>query len=280
MRVYVITPSLNKSFKFQSDWPYNNSQIYLLGSIIDDLNDDTNMIKEEENGKYIYTSTVNYPNNNELKKQKVTVSKDLLIEKIEVIDEKGNPEMAFTVSNINYDPSFDESYFEVNSIINLNTNTDNNCTGNNCNKDTCTGDDCKSNTDTNKSTDKNKSTDETEQTATLEDVIYPLYLPTGTVLSEQEKVSKTDGERIILTFTGEKGFTLVEETASKESEFTVVPTYGEPYLINDTIGSLTESSINWISGNIEYYLVSDVMSSDELLDIARSINIKAVANMK
>ena len=27
--VYVITPSLNKSFKFQSDWPYNNSQIYL-----------------------------------------------------------------------------------------------------------------------------------------------------------------------------------------------------------------------------------------------------------
>ena len=28
--VYVITPSLNKSFKFQSEWPYNNSQIYLL----------------------------------------------------------------------------------------------------------------------------------------------------------------------------------------------------------------------------------------------------------
>ena len=28
--VYVLTPSLNKSFKFQSDWPYNNSQAYLL----------------------------------------------------------------------------------------------------------------------------------------------------------------------------------------------------------------------------------------------------------
>ena len=27
--VYVVTPSLNKSFKFQSDWPYNNSQVYL-----------------------------------------------------------------------------------------------------------------------------------------------------------------------------------------------------------------------------------------------------------
>src|SRR5574344_829460 len=32
--VYVLTPSLNKSFKFQSDWPYNNSQIYLYQTII------------------------------------------------------------------------------------------------------------------------------------------------------------------------------------------------------------------------------------------------------
>ena len=31
--VYVITPSLNKTFKFQSEWPYNNSQIYLLQPI-------------------------------------------------------------------------------------------------------------------------------------------------------------------------------------------------------------------------------------------------------
>ena len=35
--VYVLTPSLNKSFKFQSDWPNSNSQIYLLQSIIDDI---------------------------------------------------------------------------------------------------------------------------------------------------------------------------------------------------------------------------------------------------
>ena len=34
--VYIVTPSLNKSFKFQSDWPYNNSQAYLLSSIVED----------------------------------------------------------------------------------------------------------------------------------------------------------------------------------------------------------------------------------------------------
>ena len=40
--VYIITPSLNKSFKFQSDWPYNNSQVYLLSSLLDDINNDEN----------------------------------------------------------------------------------------------------------------------------------------------------------------------------------------------------------------------------------------------
>ena len=68
-----------------------------------------------------------------------------------------------------------------------------------------------------------KTTDKIIDSAvTLEDIIYPLYLPSGTVLKDQEKVSKTDGERVILTFAGDKGFTLVEETATKENEFTII----------------------------------------------------------
>ena len=39
--VYVITPSLNKSFKFQSEWPHSSSQSYILASIIKDIKNDT-----------------------------------------------------------------------------------------------------------------------------------------------------------------------------------------------------------------------------------------------
>ena len=35
--VFVVTPALKKTYKFQSDWPYNNSQGYLLQSVIEDL---------------------------------------------------------------------------------------------------------------------------------------------------------------------------------------------------------------------------------------------------
>ena len=68
--VYVITPSLNKSFKFQSEWPYNSSQAYILSSLLNDLENDSNVLFEEVNEKYLLTSTVNYPNNSSLVNQK------------------------------------------------------------------------------------------------------------------------------------------------------------------------------------------------------------------
>jgi len=76
-----------------------------------------------------------------------------------------------------------------------------------------------------------------------------------------------------MTFDGEKPFLLVEETSSIEQEFSIIPTYGEPYLLIDTVGALTDSSISWSSNGIDYYIVSDVMSQNELVDIARSISI-------
>lgn len=275
--VYLLTPSLNKSFKFQSDWPHNNSQIYLLKSVIDDLNNDQTTEKQVSDDKYIFTSKVNYPNNNALVKQKVTVTNDLTIQKVEVLNDKDEAEMTFVITSIDYDPTFDEAYFEVNSIINTKPNTDN--LKENDNKDNKTTDENKT---TDNKEDKKNITDsnKTSKTATLDDIVYPLYLPTGTVLEGQEKVSKTDGERVILTFTGDKSFTLVEETVDALDELTIIPTYGEPSFINDTIGAITDNSLNWTSNGIEYYIVSDVMNKEELLNVAKSIDIKAVSNMK
>ena len=74
-----------------------------------------------------------------------------------------------------------------------------------------------------------------------------------------------------MTFDGEKPFLLVEETANIEEEMTIVPTYGEPYMLIDTVGAMTENSLTWTSGGIEYYIVSDVMNQDELIEVAGSI---------
>lgn len=237
----VVTPSLNKSFKFQSDWPYNNSQAYLLKNIIKDIENDNNIEEVKNEDIYTIISKVNFPNNPKLIKQRVTIDKDLMIKKVEILDKDDISLMTFTINNINYKPMFDESFFQINSIIN---STENN--------------------------------DKSETTSTIDDIIYPLYIPTGTVLTGEEKVNKTDGERVILTFGGDKPFTLVEETISPLSEFTVVPTYGDPYLLIDTVGALSNNSINWVSNGIEYYIVSDVMNQSELIEVARSVNSVSV----
>ena len=269
-------------------------------------------------------------------KQRVIVTKDLFVESVEVLNDKDEVEMMFKVNNTDYSPSFDESYFEVNSIINNTNNKENNSNNSNNNQtdnspnnntnNNQTDNSPNNNTNNNQSNNENNNnTSDTSEnieqennntprtqssnigdvkvlrttmtmngleevvskidtvtipTATLEDIIYPLYLPSGTVLKDQEKVSKTNGERVILTFSGDKGFTLVEETALKEKEFTIVPTYGEPGFINDTIGAISDNSLNWVSNGVEYYMVSDVMNTTELLDVANSINVKAVASMK
>ena len=249
--VYVVTPSLNKSFKFQSDWPYNNSQAYLLKNIIKDIESDKETEEVNNDNGYIITSKVDFPNNPKLVKQRVTVDNNLMITKVEVLNNDGISLMTFTVNNTNYKPMFDESYFQINSIINTSENNEEN-------KDT------------------NKESQESQKTSTIDDIIYPLYIPSGTVLTGEEKVSKTDGERVILTFGGEKPFTLVEETVLPLDEFTVIPTYGEPYLLIDTVGALSNNSINWVSNGIEYYIVSDVMNQNELIEVAKSVNTVSV----
>ena len=249
MCVIVVTPSLNKSFKFQSDWPYNNSTAYLLKSVTNDIASDQESSTIPTDSGYIITSKVNYPNNPSMVKQRVTVDKELNVQKVEVINNDGISLMTFTIGEINYKPTFDESFFEINSVVN--TNNDESGT-------------------------EKENQEKTNTTSTIDDVIYPLYIPTGTVLTGEEKVNKTNGERVILTFGGDKPFTLVEETTMKENEFTIIPTYGDPYLLIDTVAALSNNSINWVSNGIEYYIVSDVLNQSELIEVAKSVNVISV----
>ncbi len=274
--VYVLTPSLNKSFKFQSDWPYNNSQVYLIQSILDDILDDEERNLVSDDNGYIFTTSVNYPNNRKLVKQIVTFDKKLNLKKVSVVDENNISQMTMTFATIDLSPTVNSDTFDLNKIMGTTENGTGNSSNNN-NTENNTDNNIKDNNQT--STD-NKENNSNQTTSTLEDVIYPLYIPTGTSLTSQEKINKTDGERVIMTFEGEKPFLLVEETSSVEKEFSIIPTYGEPYLLIDTVGALTDSSITWSSNGVDYYLVSDVMSQNELIDIARSVSVVPTMNQK
>lgn len=237
--VYVLTPSLNKSFKFQSDWPYSNSQIYLLSALLSDIkNDENREFKEVDNG-FIFTTKVNYPNNKNLVKQEIELSKKLKFKTVKVYNSNESLSMTMKFNSIDFSPTFKKNYFDLDTVMGA----------------------------------YSTYSDEVLETSSLDDSIYPLVIPTGTKLTGEEKLKKDVGERIILTFDGDKPFLLVEETANIEDEFTIIPTYGEPFQLMDTLGVMTDNSLTWTSNGIEYYIVSDVLSQDELIEVAQSINV-------
>ena len=98
-----------------------------------------------------------------------------------------------------------------------------------------------------------------------------MALPSGTKLISEDRVNKESGERVIMTYEGDKSFLLVEETSDVFNEFTIIPSLGEPFQLMDTLGVMTENSLSWSSGNTDYYLVSDVMNKNELIEVAQSI---------
>lgn len=279
--IYVITPALNKSFKFQSEWPGNSSQAYLLGSIIKDIENDTKTEIMEEDNNYVIKTTVNYPNNNELKYQKIYLDNNKNIEKVEVYNENDIVKIKVTFENVDLKASLKESDFKLENYIKeeplvdtekeINKSPESEKT--NCETDTTDGT-CKENTEV-----ENKI--ESEKTTSIENIIYPLYIPSNTYLTSSETIETDSGNRIILTFSGEKNFVLIEEASVANSDMEIVPVYGEPLMLSESIGALSANSLSWDVDNISYYLASTELSVSEMQSIANSLgNSSLVANTK
>ena len=281
--VYVLTPSLNKSFKFQSDWPYNNSQIYLLDAISSDIKNDKDSEISKKDNKYFLMTKVNYSNNSSLIKQKLEFDEEFNLSKVIVYDKDGIEVMTMKFDKIKLNCKFSKEYFDVDSIIDSESTTTESDNKNESNTTKDSNKDNEKNTDnktsnntneTNKNTinnDRNSNTNNTKTTGRLDDIVYPLFLPSGTKLVDEERVKKDNGERVIMTYEGEKSFLLVEETMDVFNEFTIIPSSGEPFQLMDTLGVMTNNSLSWSSGTTDYYLVSDVMSKDEMIEVAQSI---------
>ena len=69
--VYVITPNLNKEFKFDGSWPTNGSHAYLLDSISKDLNKDTSSKITVGENELVLESKVNHKTNLKITKIRV-----------------------------------------------------------------------------------------------------------------------------------------------------------------------------------------------------------------
>ncbi len=111
--VFVLTPHLNKMFRFQSDWPENSGQVYLYQSLVQSIVTDTERQFATEKDAYVFDVAANYQNGL-LARQKIWLNKKSLApQKVEVSDEKNNIMVVVDFTQFEFGKKFEKDSFDM-----------------------------------------------------------------------------------------------------------------------------------------------------------------------
>jgi outer membrane lipoprotein-sorting protein len=237
--VFVLTPSQNKKYHFQSEWPNNRSQYYLFQSLVRDIQKDANAKFQLKNNEYNFTTKTNY-DTKLLSQQKIILNKkDLTPKNVKVMDQDSNVMIDITFNSFMLNPNFDKGTFDV---------------------------------------EKNMATAKLDaKTSATPHLPFTIMKPNqelkGAKLSYSSDVKDDQGQhKFIMKYTGDKGYTLIETQSQVSPTSEAVETTAQPVNLNENIGVMTKNSLAWSKDGMDFYLVSDKLTTDEMQEIADSVS--------
>lgn len=238
--VFVSTPSLGKTYKFQSDWPEKNSQAYLIGSLAKDIEADKDSVMTENKESYVFETKTRNSHQKMLPTQQIHISKKTLLPiKVSILNDQKEEQILITFDKITLGTSRSAAEYKA---------------------DTPTEDEAEN---------ENAAADVDPQ-------VFQTHYPSvnwESVTKLDEKVLKNeDTERVILTYGGDKEFTIIQSPISRE-EGTLLPVMapGDPADLGFAIGAITDHSITWEQNGIEFFIASDSMTREEMMAVASSM---------
>ncbi len=111
--VFVLTPHLNKSFRFQSDWPKNQGQVYLYQTLVESIKLDNSRQFTTENEAYVFDVMANYQNGS-LARQKIWLNKkDYRPDHVQVSDANGTVVVEVKFDSFEFGPAFEKDAFDM-----------------------------------------------------------------------------------------------------------------------------------------------------------------------
>lgn len=112
--VFVLTPHLNKSFRFKSDWPENQGQVYLYQSLVQSIVADKARQFTLDNGAYVFDVTANYQNASNLARQRIWLNKkNYAPQHVEVSDANANIKVIVDFKQFEFGKKFDKDSFDM-----------------------------------------------------------------------------------------------------------------------------------------------------------------------
>ncbi|WP_409296559.1 LolA family protein [Peribacillus sp. SCS-26] len=242
--VFVLTPALNKSFKFQSEWPKNSSQAYLFESLVKDVMEDKDAVFKKTKKHYVFETKTRYQNNKMLPFQVITFSqKDLSPVSVKVQDPDKNTLVSVEFTKVKFNSSFDKGSFDMKRNM--------------------------------------TSAQLAPVMGEPKDTAFTVKRPTakidGVELIDEEELTAANGKRFVLTYGGEQSYTLIQEKA-EPAKTTLASTKmnGEPVDLGFAIGAISGHTLSWTYDGVDYMLASKDLSKDEMLMVARSVEAAPV----
>jgi len=275
--VFVLTPSLNKSYRFQSDWPDNQGQVYLLQTLLHSITVDNSRQFAAEKDSYVFNVMAGNYQNGSFARQKIWLDKsDYSPQQVEVTDTNSNVLVDVKFDNFEFGKKFDKSAFDMQQNLNAPKNDASTTGALPDDGGTAKTDDTGAKADpTSADPDKTASGDGTDAGAEMAAIEPdPLLLPQGVTQVEAPfDVQLGDGQQgVMLRYSGTYDFSIVESQSKDRSVSTLA---GAKALdLGFTVGFLTEDdtrSLAWTYDGVDYRLTTVDLPNEEMIRVAQAL---------
>lgn len=244
--VFVLTPHLNKSFRFQSGWPENNGPLYLYETLAKSIIDDTERQMKMDEKQYVFEVKANYTGNRSLTKQKIWLTEDFKPTHAEIMDSSMKPLVKIDFTEFSFNPTFDKDAFDKDRNMTTSSLTA---------IPTMAG----------------ANGQVAQQPNSQFGVIVPTYVPEGVKQGDIEPVTRDGVRTVILNYKGAYNYKLIE---ARPTEASVSYEQGMPVNLGFTVGVLAQTGENtrlltWELDGVEFTIAGD-LPEEEMVNVAQS----------
>ncbi|MCM3204520.1 DUF4367 domain-containing protein [Paenibacillus illinoisensis] len=304
--VFVLTPSQNKSFRFQSNWPDNQGQVYLYETLIRSITGDTTRQFADEKESYVFDVAANY-NTHALVRQKIWLNKsDYAPKQVEVSDSNANVVVDVKFDSFKFGAEFSKDAFDMQRNMTAGTegNSGTDATdpaeqaGENGTKEPASSEVAPGQEPTTGSaegvTDGQTGVSENPEQQGAQDpasgepgteeptmtepegagsfgVIEPTYAPEGVKLKDDQIVEESGDYSVMLRYEGTYNYTIFE-ARPQDRAVSLAPSrlvdlgFTWGMISGDALQTLT-----WMTDGIEYRITSADLPENEMVQIATSM---------
>lgn len=250
--VFVLTPHLGKSFRFQSDWPGNQGQVYLYQSLVGSVLNDNDRRFTTDGDSYVYDVAANYQNAS-LVRQKIWFNqKTLSPQHVEVSDAGNQVLVAMDFNDFQFDVSFDPDAFDMQRNMNA--------------ENLLTVPVLSGNGEEEAAGQKPETTDSPYLA-----VLVPGYIPEGVGQPKLSEVKIAGEDGVLLEYEGTYRYNLL---ITRPNDKPVSLTQGEVVDLGHTFGVLAgeeRKTLVWMVDGTEFRLSSGDLPLQEMIKIALSV---------